>query len=93
MILLDVEAVFEKVEKLRIRMDRIEKNPDPNQWQETRLLIQALTETVSRSKKNGDPCSRKIRMDVPEPIRGDWQELVDVLAKKGIKAETRKKGS
>ena len=90
MMILDVEAVFEKVDKLRVRMNRIEKNPDPNEWQSARLLIRALTETISKSKRSDAPCSRKIRMDAPEALRGDWQELVDVLVKKGVKTESRK---
>jgi hypothetical protein len=87
---LDVEATFVKLDKLRIRMTRLEKNPDTNEWQYTRLLIRALAEDIAKSKKSSDPVSRKIRHDAPEAVSGDWQELVDVLLKKGIKSESRK---
>jgi hypothetical protein len=90
MMILDVDSLFEKLDKLRVRMNRIEKNPDPNEWQSARLLIRALTESISKSKRSDSPCSRKIRMDAPEALRGDWQELVDVLVKKGVKTESRK---
>ena len=93
MITLSPESVFEKLDKLRERMNRLEKNPDMNEWQHTRLLIRALTEAVAKSMKNAVPCSRKIRMDAPEALRGDWQELVEVLIKKGVKPETRKGAS
>jgi hypothetical protein len=87
---LDVDATFVKLDKLRIRMTRLEKNPDTNEWQYTRLLIRALAEDIAKSKKSSDPVSRKIRVDAPEAVSGDWQELVDVLLKKGIKSESRK---
>jgi len=90
MIILDADATFVKLDKLRERMDRLEKNPDSNEWQYTRLLIRALTEGISKSKKSDAPVARKIRIDAPEAVRGDWQELVDVLLKKGIKPERRK---
>jgi hypothetical protein len=87
---LDVDATFVKLDKLRERMTRLEKNPDSNEWQYTRLLIRALAEDVSKSKKSADPVTRRIRIDAPEAVSGDWQELVDVLLKKGIKSESRK---
>jgi len=87
---LDADATFEKLDKLRERMTRVEKNPDPKEWQYTRLLIRALTEGISKFKKSATPVSRRIRSDAPEAVRGDWQELVDVLVKKGIKTETRR---
>jgi hypothetical protein len=87
---LDVDATFVKLDKLRERMTRLEKNPDSNEWQYTRLLIRALAEDISKSKKSSDPVTRKIRIDAPEAVSGDWQELVDVLLKKGIKSESRK---
>jgi len=43
MMILDVEATFAKLDKLRARMDRLEKDPSPTEWQFTRNLIQALT--------------------------------------------------
>lgn len=92
MMILDADATFVKLDKLRERMTRLEKNPDPNEWQYTRLLIRALTEGISKSKKSSIPVVRKIRIDAPEAVNGDWQELVDVLFKKGIKSEKRKKG-
>jgi hypothetical protein len=90
MLILDVEATFVKVDKLRERMDRLEKDPDPMEWQYTRNLIQALTEGIAKSKNNSGPVSRKIRVDAPPQVSGDWQELVEVLRKKGIKAESRR---
>jgi hypothetical protein len=87
---LDVEATFVKLDKLRERMDRLEKDPDTNEWQFTRNLIQALTEGIAKSKKSTDPVPRKVRVDAPAAVSGDWQELVDVLQKKGIKSESRR---
>lgn len=87
---LDAEATFVKVDKLRERMDRLEKAPDSNEWQYTRNLIQALTEGIAKSKKCSAPVSRKIRVDAPAPVSGDWQELVEVLSKKGIRSESRR---
>jgi len=90
MMILDVEATFVKLDKLRERMDRLEKAPDTNEWQYTRNLIQALTEAIAKSKKSPVPFARKVRVDAPAAVSGDWQELVDVLQKKGIKSESRK---
>jgi hypothetical protein len=90
MMILDAEATFVKLDKLRERMDRLEKAPDPNEWQYTRNLIQALTEGIAKSKKSTVPFSRKIRDDAPAAVSGDWQELVEVLSKKGIKSESRR---
>ncbi len=90
MMILDVEATFAKLDKLRERMDRLEKDPNPNEWQFTRNLIQALTEGIAKSKKSSVPVSRKVRVDAPTPVSGDWQELVDVLQKKGIQSESRR---
>jgi len=91
MMILDLVAVFDNLDKLRARMNRLEKNPTPDEWQHTRLLIRALTETIAKSKKGETPCSRRVRIDAPEALRGDWQELVDVLIKKGVKTETAKR--
>ena len=88
--ILDVEATFVKLDKLRERMDRLEKDPDSNEWQYTRNLIQALTEGIAKSKKSSVPVSRKVRVDAPPAVSGDWQELVEVLQKKGIKSESRR---
>lgn len=90
MVILDAEAIFVKVDKLRERMDRLEKTPDSNEWQFTRNLIQALTEGIAKSKKSSVPFTRKIRVDAPAAVSGDWQELVDVLGKKGIGSESRR---
>jgi hypothetical protein len=90
MTILDAEATFVKLDKLRERMDRLEQSPDDNEWQYTRLLIRALTEGIAKSKKSNVPVSRKIRVDAPAAVSGDWQELVEVLQKKGIKAESRR---
>jgi len=90
MTILDAEATFVKLDKLRERMDRLEQAPDENEWQYTRLLIRALTEGVAKSKKSTVPVSRKIIVDAPAAVRGDWDELVDVLSKKGVKSESRR---
>lgn len=90
MMVLDVEATFVKLDKLRERMTRLEKNPDVDEWQYTRLLIRALTEGIAKQKKSSAPCSRKIRSDAPDAVQGDWQELVDTLVRKGIKVERHK---
>ena len=90
MMILDVEATFAKLDKLRERMDRLEKDPSPTEWQFTRNLIQALTEGIAKSKMSNVPVSRKVRVDAPAPVSGDWQELVEVLQKKGIKSESRR---
>jgi len=90
MVILDAEATFVKLDKLRVRMNRLEQSPDNNEWQYTRLLIRALTECIAKSKKSSVPVSRKIRVDAPAAVSGDWQELVEVLLKKGIKSESRK---
>jgi len=90
MMILDVEATFAKLDKLRERMDRLEKDPDAAEWQYTRNLIQALTEGIAKSKNSSGPVSRKVRVDAPPPVSGDWQELVEVLQKKGIKSESRR---
>ena len=90
MMILDVEATFAKLDKLRERMDRLEKEPNETEWQFTRNLIQALTEGIAKSKRGSDPVSRKVRVDAPPAVSGDWQELVEVLQKKGIKSESRR---
>lgn len=90
MTILDVEATFVKLDKLRERMDRLEKAPNADEWQFTRNLIQALTEGIAKSKKPTVPFPRKIRVDAPPDVSGDWQELVLVLQKKGIKSESRR---
>ncbi len=87
---LDVEATFAKLDKLRERMDRLEKDPNDTEWQYTRNLIQALTEGIAKSKRSSVPVSRKVWVDAPAPVSGDWQELVAVLQKKGIKSESRR---
>ena len=90
MVILDAEATFVKLDKLRERMDRLEKSPDANEWQYTRLLIRALTEGIAKAKKSTVAVSRKIRVDAPAAVSGDWDELVEVLQKKGIKPEGRR---
>lgn len=90
MMILDVDATFAKLDKLRVRMDRLEKDPDPAEWQYTRNLIQALAEGIAKSKRITVPVSRKVRVGAPTPVSGDWQELVEVLRKKGIPSESRR---
>lgn len=89
MTILDAEATFVRLDKLRERMDRLEKKPDENEWQFIRQLISALADSISKSKKSVEPVTRKVRGDAPEPVSGEWRELVEVLAKKGIGSETR----
>lgn len=93
MMILDNEATFEKLDKLRERMTRLEKTPDPAEWQYTRLLIRALTEGIAKAKKNPVSTTRKVRVDAPDAVSGDWQELVEVLEKKGIQSQGRKSSS
>jgi len=90
MMILDAEATFVKLDKLRERMDRLEKAPDSNEWQYTRLLIRALAEGIAKSKKSSVPVSRKIRINAPAAVQGEWDELVEVLGKKGIRPEGRR---
>ena len=90
MTILDAEATFMKLDKLRERMDRLEKAPDNNEWQFTRQLIRALAEGIAKSKKSSTPVTRKVRVDAPAPVLGDWQDLVDVLSRKGIQSESRR---
>ena len=89
MIILDTDATFVKLDKLRERMTRLELAPNETEWQYTRLLIQAVTEGVMKSRKCS-PTTRKIRIDAPEAVHGDWQELVLALGKKGIPSQSRR---
>jgi hypothetical protein len=91
--ILDAEAIFVKLDKLRERMDRLEKAPDSNEWQYTRLLIRALAEGIAKSKKSSTPVTRKIRINAPLAVQGDWDELVEVLGKKGVRPEGRRTAS
>lgn len=88
MTILDAEATFVKLDKLRARMTRLEQTPDHNEWQYTRLLIRALAEGIAKSKKSSVPVSRKVRVDAPAAVSGDWKDLVKVLMKKGIRSES-----
>ncbi len=83
----DETSVFVKVDKLRDRIARLGKNTNPEEWQETRLLIRALTESVAKLQKPSPPASRKVRLDAPEALSADWDELVETLMKKGVKTE------
>ena len=83
----DEQAVFVKVDKLRDRIARLGKNTHADEWQETRLLIRALAESVAKLQKPSGAASRKVHLDAPDALSADWQELVDVLMKKGVKAE------
>jgi hypothetical protein len=83
----DETSVFVKVDKLRDRIARLGKNTNPEEWQETRLLIRALTESVAKLQKPSTPASRKVRLDAPEALSADWDELVETLMKKGVKTE------
>lgn len=90
MILFDPEATFAKLDKLRERMDRLVQAPDADQWQETRLLIRALAEGIAKARKSTLPVSRKVRLDAPAPVLSEWQDLLEVLSKKGIGSESRR---
>jgi len=83
----DETAVFVKVDKLRDRMARLGTHTNPEEWQQTRLLIRALAESVAKLQKPAGSPSRKVCVDAPDALSADWDELVDVLMKKGIKAE------
>ena len=83
----DENAVFVKVDKLRDRMARLGNHTNPDEWQQTRLLIRALTESVAKLQKPAGPSSRKVHVGAPDALSADWDELVDVLMKKGIKTE------
>ena len=83
----DETAVFVKVDKLRDRMASLGKSANPEEWQETRLLIRALTESVAKLQKPTTPASRRVRLDAPEALLADWDELVETLMKKGVKTE------
>jgi hypothetical protein len=88
---LDAEATFLQLDKLRQRMDRLERAPDGAEWQYTRLLIRALTEWISKLKKCSVPVSRKVQVDAPPAVRSDWEELLAVLHRKGIRSEGRRR--
>jgi len=90
---LDAEVTFAQLDKLRERMDRLEKEPDANEWQSTRLMIRALTEGIAKSKMTPLSVPRKVRVDAPDAVSGDWDELVDVLRKKGFPSESRRAAS
>ena len=82
----DEASVFVKVDKLRDRISRMGKHTNPDEWQQTRLLIRALTESVAKLKPAG-ASQRRVNLDAPDALSADWDELVDVLMKKGVKAE------
>ena len=90
MTVLDAEATFAKLDKLQERMVRLEKEPDSKEWQYTRLLIRALAEGIAKCRKSTIPVSRKISINAPLAVQGEWDELVEVLQKKGIKTEGRR---
>lgn len=83
----DEASVFVKVDKLRDRMSKLGKHSNPDEWQQTRLLIRALAESVAKLQKPSSPSSRRVHLDAPDALSADWDELVEVLLKKGIKAE------
>ena len=83
----DETSVFVKVDKLRDRMSRLGNHTNPDEWQQTRLLIRALTESVAKLQKPSTPASRRVRLDAPEALIADWDELVETLVKKGVKTE------
>jgi hypothetical protein len=92
MTILDAEATFVRLDKLREHMERLEsKGLGDVDWQYTKLLIRALAESILKAKKCAEPVTRKVRIDAPAPVSGEWRELVEALHKKGIQAESRAK--
>jgi hypothetical protein len=89
--ILNAEATFVKLDKLRERMDRLERAPDGNEWRYTRLLIRALTEGIAKLKKSSVPVSRKVPVHAPCFVRRDWEALLEVLEKKGIHSDGRRR--
>ena len=83
----EMNDVVAKVAKLQERIERLPKSADPQDLQSTRLLIRALTESVAKIRGVSASPSRKIRQSSPPELQADWQELVEVLVKKGIQAE------
>lgn len=82
---LDIDALFVRLDKLRERFDRLEKAPDTtSDWQNTRLLIRALTESVMKAKSPAKHSPRALKIDAPEAVQGDWRDLVDALTAKGL---------
>jgi hypothetical protein len=90
MTILDAEATFVRLDKLREHMERLEKNAlGDEDWQYTKLLIRALAESILKAKKSPEPVTRKVRVDAPAPVSGEWRELCEALHKKGIQSESR----
>jgi len=42
---------------------------------------------VDKLQKPSTPASRRVRLDAPEALSADWDELVETLMKKGVKTE------
>ncbi len=87
MLVSDMNDVVTKVTKLQERIERFPKTPDPQDLQSTRLLIRALTESISKIRGISASPSRKIRQSSLPSLQADWQELVEMLVKKGIQTE------
>jgi len=83
----EMNDVVAKVTKLQERIERLPKSPDPQDLQSTRLLIRALTESVAKIRGVSASPTRKVRQPAAPELHADWQELVEVLVKKGIQAE------
>lgn len=86
MVPFDAEAVCVKVDKLRDRIGNTDFRAQPMEVQNLRLLIRALTESVIKTRPSKTAKKHAISRRVPEGVDQDWQELVDVLVKKGMKA-------
>lgn len=82
----DAEAVSVKVGKLRDRIGSTDFRTQPMEVQNLRLLIRALTESVVKTRPSKTAKKHQISRRVPEGVDADWQELVDVLVLKGMKA-------
>ena len=63
----DEASVFVKVDKLRDRMSRMGNHTNPEEWQQTRLLIRALTESVAKLKPAG-ASSRRVHLTAPDAL-------------------------
>jgi len=83
----EMNDVVAKVAKLQERIEKFGKSPDPQDLQSTKLLIRALTESVAKIRGVSASPSRKVRQSSTPELQADWQELVEVLVKKGIQAE------
>jgi hypothetical protein len=67
-------------------MTTIDVQAQPLEVQNLKLLIRALTETVRKTRPTRSAKAPVVSRVVPAALDQDWQELVDVLVMKGMKA-------